>query len=515
MPVPSTLTVRQPQPWDESPWSSPRTQSPTGLHYHTPKPIPEPFVRMGWQPKTRVPRQHSCREILKPGRNHTLVTPSIWVHTPRCRCAQDKVDREHQDQALFNTITTLSTTYRASLKLEAEITITAVPTKTNKTSHRRSRSSILFTRLLSSLAPSNLGGKQSHHPNIISIQHLADLCNGCSELDAARVITYLHDRKIPINSPNHLGFTPLLCALRSPLAKTRPKAHLAFVKFLLECGANPNLPSTGPSDPSTPLSVVCSLNSLPPDQTEAILKLLLDKGAAVDLAVPSPLGQTSTGKTTRQTALHIATLCSNSTALSFLLGYGNANPNPLSTSKNGPSVSPLHLAAHTDTVCASVLLKHGADPLARDQQGKTPLHWAAEYGYDVDLVELLMGYMKGEEKVEVVGDVLGKVVKHLENGHGRRGHVAVVEALLRQASLREGSRRVSRGIKQRLERLDGEWGWGPVFEAMVEECLSAETDRSARNSLSSGLSGETAVVEEAGKKGGEVVVVREGVITPN
>ncbi|KAK4655015.1 hypothetical protein QC762_405450 [Podospora pseudocomata] len=511
MPEPSALTVRQQQqPWDESPWSSPRTQSPTGLHYHTSKPIPEPFVRMGWQPKTRVPRQYNCREIIKPSRSNKLATPSIWVHTPRCRCAQDEVERERQDEALANTITTLSTTYRARLKLEAEVSISTVSTKAKKPSHKRSRSSILLTRLLSSLTPSNLGGKQAHHPNIISVQHLADLCNGCSELDAPRVFTYLHGHKIPINSPNHLGFTPLICALRSPLAKTRPKAHLAFVKVLLESGANPNLPSTGPSDPSTPLSVACSLNSLSPEQTEAILKLLLDKGAAADLPIPSPLGGTSTGKTTRQTALHIATLCSNTTALSFLLGYGNANPNPLSTGKNGPSVSPLHWAAHTDTACATVLLEYGADPLARDRQGKTPLHWAAEYGYDVGLMELLMRYMKEEEKVEVVGDVLGKVLKHLENGHGRRGHVAVVGALLRQAGLREGGRGVGRGVRERLERLDGEWGWGPVFGAMVEGCLAGDGERSERNSLSSGLSGETAVVEEGGKKGVEVVVV-----TPN
>lgn len=121
-----------------------------------------------------------------------------------------------------------------------------------------------------------------------------------------------------------------------------------------------------------------------------------------------------------------------------------------------------------------------------------------------------MGYMKEGEKAEVVGDVLGRVVKHLENGHGRRGHVAVVGALLRQAGLREGGRGVGRGVRERLERLDGEWGWGPVFGAMVEVCLAGDGERSERNSLSSGLSGETAVVEEGGKKGVEVVVV-----TPN
>ncbi|KAK4198752.1 ankyrin repeat-containing domain protein [Triangularia verruculosa] len=486
MPEVPTLTVRQQQPWNESPWSSPRAQSPTGLHYHVPKPIPEPIVRMGWQPKTRIPHHHSCREIIKPSRSSPIATPPIWVHTPRCRCAQDKVDRERQDEALANTITTLSATYRARLKLESEITISLPEAKKP---HKRSRSSVLITRLLSSLAPSNLGGKQSPHPSIISIQHLADLCNGCSELDAAKVITYLHDHKIPINSPNHLGFTPLICTLRSPLAKTRPRSHLAFLKFLLESSANPNLPSTGPSDPSTPLSVACSLNTLPVEQIEAILRLLLDKGAAVDLALPSS-GSTG-GKANRQTALHVATLCSNPAALSFLLGYGNANPNPF-LNKNGPAVSPLHLAAHTDTVCASVLLKHGANPLARDHQGKTPLHWAAEYGYDVDLVELLMGYMKEDENV--VGDVLGNVVKHLENGHGRRGHVGVVKVLL-LGTARQG-RRVSRNIRERLEKLDEQWGWGPVFEAMVQECLTPTAASSARNSLSSGLSGETVVIRD-------------------
>lgn len=58
-------------------------------------------------------------------------------------------------------------------------------------------------------------------------------------------------------------------------------------------------------------------------------------------------------------------------------------------------------------------------------------YWVVEYGYDVGLMELLMGYMKEGEKVEVVGDVLGRVVKYLENGYGRRGYVVVVGVLFR------------------------------------------------------------------------------------
>lgn len=73
--------------------------------------------------------------------------------------------------------------------------------------------------------------------------------------------------------------------------------------------------------------------------------------------------------------------------------------------------------------------------------------------------------------------------------------------------MREGGRGVGRGVREWLERLDGEWGWGLVFGVMVEVCLVGDGERLERNLLFLGLSGEMVVVEEGGKKGVEVVVV--------
>ena len=77
---------------------------------------------------------------------------------------------------------------------------------------------------------------------------------------------------------------------------------------------------------------------------------------------------------------------------SALLQAG-ADPGSTSQGQNDFGETPLHRIMLNPEVTASVvdaLLEAGADPMARDQDGNTPLHWAADLSDDIAIIEALL-----------------------------------------------------------------------------------------------------------------------------
>jgi ankyrin repeat protein len=63
-----------------------------------------------------------------------------------------------------------------------------------------------------------------------------------------------------------------------------------------------------------------------------------------------------------------------------------ADPN----AKDNDGKTPLHIAAYWDSVeIVKILLERGADPNAKDNDGKTPLYWATFKGR-VEIVKILL-----------------------------------------------------------------------------------------------------------------------------
>ncbi|KAK4183185.1 ankyrin repeat-containing domain protein [Podospora australis] len=484
----TTLAVKshdQPCKWDRSPVIRVTTRQ---LERQQ-----EPFARMGWKPKatmhthTRVPsRQNNmpCRQLLR----GTSATPSVWVHnTTSCRCEQDQASLDREDEALAASIRTISAARRARRKQQLIdqpiVAVTSPPPRRPRVS-RTASGKTLVSRLLSSLRQT---------PSV----EIADLTNGCADLDVTKVAHYLFDREIPVNTPNHLGLTPLMATLKGRAGRARPKAHLAFVGFLLDCGADPNATFVSRDNGAATgggnvLSIACTSSCSP-----AILRLLLNRGAAVDASVSN-----GKGKEGKVTAIHVATLAGNAEALEVLLGYGGGSANrpfdadqsvafghflsePTTREDNSDGkgtglrsirghmkkrklkhpVTPLHLA-HGNEACIDVLLRHGADPMARDGYGRTPLHWASGFGRSEEVVRRLLDCPKTDVGVtsdDGVTTPLGCVVGVFESGMARGTHVEIVRLL--------------------VGRMSSWSGVSPDGSGEGKERNSLESERSAGNNL--------------------------------
>ncbi|KAG7467168.1 hypothetical protein MATL_G00150520 [Megalops atlanticus] len=169
----------------------------------------------------------------------------------------------------------------------------------------------------------------------------------------------------------------------SPLHGACQQGHTACVKLLIDHGANVNTPTI---DMITPLSEACAGGHLP------CVKLLLQHGATPHGATvsASPIHQAAAkGHTECIEALvqhgadvdlwsdHSGTplysACTNQhlSTVARLLQLGAS----VNSSKDGDT--PLHVAARlSQAELVSVLLDHGANPAARNTEGKRPLDLA-------------------------------------------------------------------------------------------------------------------------------------------
>ena len=207
------------------------------------------------------------------------------------------------------------------------------------------------------------------------------------------VVTFLLDHGADPNIPNKNGLTPLEHACG------RDKANaLVLAQLLLAKGALVNATNAGTIEP---LDWAITTDNL------ELVKLLLDHGALIQesyLATAADRGDTDIAETLiaagadvnakdkgGNTALHAAAWSGHEDIVKLLLSHG-ADPDP----KRSDGLTPLINAAGPGAEshgkgCVELLLAGGANVNATDGDGDTPLHKAAYYG-NGDVVEILLAH---------------------------------------------------------------------------------------------------------------------------
>lgn len=398
-------------------------------------------------------------------------TPSIFVHGPRCTCSFKPSPRQgigsakSEDDILAEKIATTSDIYRSQRK------------RANQQRSKR-QSTSLITRIfgVGTYTPSN-----NHR--------VADLCFGCSALDIDKVARHIFEENTPINATNPVGTTPLMAAIRAVNPQLRPRSHLAMIAFLLDCGADPNSTSStvfrpGGSGAMSVLAAAASLNLVD------VLILLLNRGAAVDTPLTTMPMFRFGGH--RLTALHVAAFSDKPEALEVLLEHGGANVsatfdgcraiewlNSVPKHKRDKKlwttgITALHIADNSPR-CTRVLLKHGADPIARDNYGRTPLHWAMISG-NAQVVRMLLD---AGTNVDVTDDdgatPLSELITRLECGASREGHPEIARILLEAGADPDIEFPQDLSIRERLFKMDKWRGvYEPIFRAAETEVFEQE-----------------------------------------
>ena len=185
--------------------------------------------------------------------------------------------------------------------------------------------------------------------------------------EASDVAKILERDAKALNGQDEEGMTPLAGAV--------VQAHVETVRFLLEKGADPNIPN---KNGLTPLEHACSRER---NVAMELVPLLLARGAE--------LNPTNTGESAL-TPLSWAISTDNTDLVKLLLDRGAD-----AKTKSYVGRTCLHSAADRgDKEICELLIAHGADVNAKITGGTTPLHNAAWGGHD-EVAKLLIS--KGAE----------------------------------------------------------------------------------------------------------------------
>jgi ankyrin repeat protein len=192
---------------------------------------------------------------------------------------------------------------------------------------------------------------------------------------------------------------------QTPLANAVVQEQVGVVRFLLEQGADPNIPN---KNGLTPLDHACTRNKA---VATTLAKLLLDKGAVVNTKRPNP---------SNITTLYWAVSADNTELVKLLIEHGADIKEGLDTGETALH----HAADRGDLEIAKLLIEHGADVNAKITTGWTPLHEAA-YSRRKEMVELLLAHGADINAVDIHGKTplawaQGADVKQVLRQHGAK-----------------------------------------------------------------------------------------------
>lgn len=192
--------------------------------------------------------------------------------------------------------------------------------------------------------------------------------------------SYFHGEYVDILREVHARtHTPVCMAVRRMCFKTDSAGKFDRLKALLEEGGDPN--EVGVSG-FTPLGVLVRIFSVETNVPMALktLRLLLRHGADASYLFP---GHAATLLLDAYTHLDVSG--TNGVCRALIKGGANLDTGFVST-----GVTPLILAAQKNHLCVlNLLLVHGADPNAPDNQGGTAFAWACYKGHHLIVARLL------------------------------------------------------------------------------------------------------------------------------
>jgi len=184
--------------------------------------------------------------------------------------------------------------------------------------------------------------------------------------DFVEIAQFLVENGAKVNQPSPSGWYPLMTAAG--------RGNIKVVNYLLAQGANPN--ATGKYGLS---ALYCAAGS---DYGASAIEALLNHGADINAKYLS--GQTAMHQAASQGAIKI---------IEVLLAHGSKVD-----AKTDDGITPLYMAINLGAIqkggrgVAEILLKNGANPIAKNSRDRlTPFHEAILRG-DIELVKLLIAY---------------------------------------------------------------------------------------------------------------------------
>jgi ankyrin repeat protein len=157
-----------------------------------------------------------------------------------------------------------------------------------------------------------------------------------------------------------------------PRPDESPLSHLPTRASTTDYAANPGARTTFATALLHPAQTALDVTVRTIARDGAIDELPATDEASLKAAVKSR------SRTSGNSALHYASQRPNTDMLAHLLGYAGDDCNQV----NNRGETPLHAAAQAGNLAAiDILLQHGANPLAMDDQGLTPLDHAVAEGH--------------------------------------------------------------------------------------------------------------------------------------